>query len=234
MDRRCRKNFNHKFDDKYPELALGDQGNAVILLQYLMQQLGIYQGQIDGIFSKEVYDAVRRLQERYRSPVTGTVDKDVWRLVLEIAVERGYLLTVPDPQWVNRFQTSYIPLLPNPPGIRRETESPAGIQKQSVSLKENPFSDFPGQSKTMQPSRVSEEQSLMDQQRVNLTWPFILGPHVAPYLTAPAIGKAFPRYFPINPYVPCFQHYIWQTIHPLGKYFVPQPPFYPHDCEWDR
>jgi hypothetical protein len=66
-----------------------------------------------------------------------------------------------------------------------------------------------------------------------MPWPFLFGPHLAPVLTVHAKGKAFPRYFTLNPYVPAFQHYLWQSIHPLGAYFVPQPPYYPHDCEWD-
>lgn len=66
-----------------------------------------------------------------------------------------------------------------------------------------------------------------------IQWPFLLGPHMASYLTIPGKGKVFPLYYVQNGHIPYFQHHVWQMIHPLGMYFVPQSPYYPDDCEWD-
>jgi peptidoglycan hydrolase-like protein with peptidoglycan-binding domain len=62
-----------------PILRLGSRGPAVRLLQRLLQERGVYNGPIDGIFGPRTQRAVRQFQSQQGIMVTGVVDGRTWR-----------------------------------------------------------------------------------------------------------------------------------------------------------
>lgn len=65
-----------------PVLSLGDEGSAVVELQLLLQDLGIYQGEIDGIYQSATITAVERFQSRSGLTVDGVVGPMTWNALL--------------------------------------------------------------------------------------------------------------------------------------------------------
>lgn len=64
-------------------IALGDTGDRVRLLQYMLNILAAFipeipEVSIDGVFGPATADAVRAAQRRFVLPVTGIVDGDTW------------------------------------------------------------------------------------------------------------------------------------------------------------
>ncbi|KPQ31595.1 MAG: putative peptidoglycan-binding domain-containing protein [Phormidium sp. OSCR] len=65
-----------------PMLSRGDEGSAVVELQLLLQDLGIYQGEIDGIYRAATITAVERFQSRSGLTVDGVVGPMTWNALL--------------------------------------------------------------------------------------------------------------------------------------------------------
>ncbi|MFO8038259.1 MAG: peptidoglycan-binding protein [Sodalinema sp.] len=65
-----------------PVLSSGDEGSAVVELQLLLQDLGIYQGEIDGIYQSSTIAAVERFQSRSGLSVDGVVGPMTWNALL--------------------------------------------------------------------------------------------------------------------------------------------------------
>ncbi len=65
-----------------PVLSLGDEGSAVVELQLLLQDLGIYQGEIDGIYQSSTITAVERFQSGSGLTVDGVVGPMTWNALL--------------------------------------------------------------------------------------------------------------------------------------------------------
>jgi peptidoglycan hydrolase-like protein with peptidoglycan-binding domain len=65
-----------------PMLSRGDEGSAVVELQLLLQDLGIYQGEIDGIYQAGTIAAVERFQSRSGLAVDGVVGPMTWNALL--------------------------------------------------------------------------------------------------------------------------------------------------------
>ncbi|MBO9997474.1 MAG: peptidoglycan-binding protein [Cyanobacteria bacterium SID2] len=61
-----------------PVLYEGMEGSAVVELQLLLQDLGFYQGSIDGVFGSDTADAVGAAQYNYGLEVDGVVGPDTW------------------------------------------------------------------------------------------------------------------------------------------------------------
>jgi hypothetical protein len=64
-----------------PDLALGDSGEGVVLLQIRLYGLGLFPQLPDGAYGMTTEDAVRQLQSQLGLDTTGTVDRDVWAAV---------------------------------------------------------------------------------------------------------------------------------------------------------
>jgi peptidoglycan hydrolase-like protein with peptidoglycan-binding domain len=67
-----------------PDLAEGAEGEWVTYLQGWLQQLGFYQGAVDGEFGPVTAKAVTDAQSQYQLEGNGTVTADTWKL-LELA-----------------------------------------------------------------------------------------------------------------------------------------------------
>ncbi|WP_159788527.1 peptidoglycan-binding domain-containing protein [Sodalinema gerasimenkoae] len=65
-----------------PLLSRGAEGSAVVELQLLLQDLGIYQGEIDGIYAGATITAVERFQSRSGLTVDGVVGPMTWNALL--------------------------------------------------------------------------------------------------------------------------------------------------------
>lgn len=64
--------------DDRPLLRLGAEGEAVSRLQRQLQELGFYQGAIDGIFGTQTEQAVKAAQENYDLTPDGIVGPATW------------------------------------------------------------------------------------------------------------------------------------------------------------
>ena len=67
-----------------PDLAEGAEGEWVTYLQGWLQQLGFYQGAVDGEFGPVTAQAVTAAQSQYQLDGNGAVTADTWKL-LELA-----------------------------------------------------------------------------------------------------------------------------------------------------
>ncbi|MCC5900245.1 MAG: peptidoglycan-binding protein [Phormidium sp. BM_Day4_Bin.17] len=65
-----------------PLLSRGAEGSAVVELQLLLQDLGIYQGEIDGLYVGATITAVERFQSRSGLTVDGVVGPMTWNALL--------------------------------------------------------------------------------------------------------------------------------------------------------
>lgn len=65
-----------------PILSEGDEGSAVVELQILLQDLGLYQGAIDGMFGSRTADAVEALQYQYGLSADRVVGPRTWGILL--------------------------------------------------------------------------------------------------------------------------------------------------------
>ncbi len=79
-------------------IAYGQQGEIVSLLQYLLAMLGefylsIPTVSIDGVFGSETYDAVRALQKDAGLEETGVVDEATWNVLVDrfLSIDRTVL-----------------------------------------------------------------------------------------------------------------------------------------------
>lgn len=112
--RETRKNLNELPDYEYHLVQQGDTGNGVVLIQFLLQQLGFYHGPLNGAFTRETLLAFNQLQRQHHTPVTDRMDDNGWLFILGVAANRGVIRSMPTPQWVNRFSVAQIPNLPHP------------------------------------------------------------------------------------------------------------------------
>ncbi|WP_170190071.1 peptidoglycan-binding protein [Geitlerinema sp. P-1104] len=65
-----------------PLLSRGAEGSAVVELQLLLQDLGLYQGEIDGLYRGATIAAVEQFQSREGLTVDGVVGPMTWNALL--------------------------------------------------------------------------------------------------------------------------------------------------------
>ncbi|PPT08122.1 Peptidoglycan-binding domain 1 [Geitlerinema sp. FC II] len=65
-----------------PVLREGAEGSAVVELQILLQDLGFYRGDIDGVFGSGTADAVEAMQAAYGLDIDGVVGSATWGALL--------------------------------------------------------------------------------------------------------------------------------------------------------
>ena len=63
-------------------LQNGSRGPLVSFLQLTLQDLNLYNGEIDGIFGKNTLNAVKEFKANNNSPADGIVDEHTWNLLL--------------------------------------------------------------------------------------------------------------------------------------------------------
>ncbi|MEA5471405.1 peptidoglycan-binding domain-containing protein, partial [Spirulina sp. 06S082] len=63
-------------------LRSGMQGEAVKRLQERLRILGLFSGEIDGIFGAQTLEAVKTFQERNNMTVDGIVGRKTWEILL--------------------------------------------------------------------------------------------------------------------------------------------------------
>lgn len=71
------------------ELSLGSNGNSVRAIQYYLNVIAYFNGNlntlpIDGVFGEDTVNAVRVFQQFYNLPVTGVIDRQTWNKIREI------------------------------------------------------------------------------------------------------------------------------------------------------
>ncbi len=74
------------------QLALGDRGDSVKVLQYYLKLIGVFNNAIpdiaiDGIFGSATVSAVEAFQRYYDLPITGTVNEATWNLISNVYLE---------------------------------------------------------------------------------------------------------------------------------------------------
>jgi len=75
---------------QYPEsnermIQPGHRGNAVVRVQRLLTELGLYRRTIDGIYTEETAHAVEAFQTVHNLPITGQVDRETWNRLHQVA-----------------------------------------------------------------------------------------------------------------------------------------------------
>lgn len=70
-------------------LKIGDQGDKVNVLQYMINVISEFDSQIpsttsDGIYGEKTENSIKAIQEKYKLPVTGVVDEATWDLMYRI------------------------------------------------------------------------------------------------------------------------------------------------------
>ena len=71
-------------------LAVGDQGEQVEALQRMLQQLALYQGQLDGNYGEQLETAVREFQSAYGHEADGRTGAETWHEIEHQAASAGY------------------------------------------------------------------------------------------------------------------------------------------------
>lgn len=66
-----------------PFLSPGSRGQAVVVLQIALKQLGYYSGLLDGVYENGflLYNAVRQFQSSNGMPADGVVGPGTWRAI---------------------------------------------------------------------------------------------------------------------------------------------------------
>jgi peptidoglycan hydrolase-like protein with peptidoglycan-binding domain len=67
---------------EFPILRRGMTGEAVRGLQQRLRTIGIYDGEIDGVFGEQTETAVKALQQRYQLEPDGVVGPTTWATIL--------------------------------------------------------------------------------------------------------------------------------------------------------
>lgn len=66
---------------QYPNLSRGAKNEYVLNWQMYLQQLGLYDGELDGIFGSQTEKAVKEFQRLAKLPITGRIVFDDWQAV---------------------------------------------------------------------------------------------------------------------------------------------------------
>lgn len=66
--------FGRGFDEINP----GDRGADVLAIQYRLQQLGFYKGDLDGVYEDELKNALHHFQRSVRLPADNLIDRQTW------------------------------------------------------------------------------------------------------------------------------------------------------------
>lgn len=69
-------------EENLPILRSPMRGEAVKRLQQRLRDLGLFSGQIDGIFGEQTIEAVKTLQQRNNLTVDGIVGAKTWEILL--------------------------------------------------------------------------------------------------------------------------------------------------------
>ena len=67
---------------RYPKLSRGDRGEKVQAAQCFLRQANVYDGRVDGRYTRPTAQAVRRFQHQAAIPVSGTLDGRSWTALL--------------------------------------------------------------------------------------------------------------------------------------------------------
>lgn len=78
----------------FPELALGNLGPYVLVLQDALSTLGFCDGELDGFFGQETAKALSRFQKTYSLPESASCDRGTWRTLSFLAAGAGLPKTV--------------------------------------------------------------------------------------------------------------------------------------------
>ena len=71
-----------------PTLQVGSQNGDVWDLQYRLQILGYYKGDLDGRFGGKTYEAVRQFQRDYGLAVDGVAGPRTWQVLKKVSVNQ--------------------------------------------------------------------------------------------------------------------------------------------------
>ncbi|UOF92207.1 peptidoglycan-binding protein [Fodinisporobacter ferrooxydans] len=104
MARNKRKNIDELPQYSFHDIRLGDTGKAVAFTQWVLKQLGWYNGNIDGIFGQKTLMAVRKFQTAHNLTVSGVVDRPMRYALYGEAVDKGILKAMPTPYYVNNWK----------------------------------------------------------------------------------------------------------------------------------
>jgi peptidoglycan hydrolase-like protein with peptidoglycan-binding domain len=98
-----RKNIDTLPQYSFHDVRYGDTGRAVAFTQWLLRELGWYNGAIDGIFGQKTLSAVRKFQSAHGLHVSGIVDRPTRYALYGEAVDKGILKSMPTPYYVNNW-----------------------------------------------------------------------------------------------------------------------------------
>ena len=78
----------------YPELALGNLGPYVLVLQDALSTLGFCGGELDGFFGSETAKALLKFKNTFKLPNSSICDRVTWRTLCFLAAGAGLTKTV--------------------------------------------------------------------------------------------------------------------------------------------
>lgn len=81
-----------------PDLELGRQGGAVAELQAVLQLLGFYRGEVNGLYNEATSLAVVRFQKAAKLPQTGRVSSKTWNALFPLDQPSPAIATAPAPK----------------------------------------------------------------------------------------------------------------------------------------